>query len=127
MDARSPNLPPRPPTSLTIKSKAFQTRSDDCRVTREDLARIGPVKELLGLLNDPYVGPTRLADLVEQIPALQARCRREAALSRPRKEVEDIERALNVLGNRGIERVLLELLEDLTILKAELEDAEAGK
>jgi hypothetical protein len=106
---------------MHTKSKTFQARGDDCRIGPADLKRLDSVKELLGLLNDPYVGPYKLAESISNIPVFAARCRREAALYRPRAEVEDIERALNVIGNRGIEKVLLELLEDMTILKADLE------
>lgn len=105
---------------MRTKSKSFQTRSDDCQIREADLQRLPLVKDLLSLLNDPYVGPYKLAETITHIPVFAARCRREAAMFRPRSEVEDIERALNVIGNRGIEKVLLELLEDMTILKADL-------
>lgn len=111
---------------MLIKSKHFQTLGDSCKVSKEDLKRLGQVSELLTLLNDPYIGPFKLTDCIEGLPVLAARCKREAALHRPKSEVEQIERALNVLGNRGVEKVLLELLEDMTILKSELDDAAAG-
>jgi len=103
------------------KARSFQARSDDCTLGPADLMRLDLVKDLLSLLNDPYVGPYKLTETISQFPAFAARCRREAALFRPREEIEDIERALNVIGNRGIEKVLLELLEDLTVLKADLD------
>jgi hypothetical protein len=108
---------------MLIKSKLFLPQVDDCRIGKDDLKRLDQVKELLTLLNDPYAGPYKLVDCIEGLSVLAARCRREAALHRPRSEVENIERALNVLGNRGIEKVLLELLEDMTILKSELDTA----
>jgi hypothetical protein len=108
-------------TAMLVKSKQFQTQVESCKVTKEDLKRLGQVSELLTLLNDPYIGPYKLTACIEGLPVLAARCRREAALLRPRNEVEQIERALNVLGNRGVEKVLLELLEDMTILKSELD------
>jgi hypothetical protein len=103
------------------KAKLFQSQREDCQVKPEDLKRLNLVRELLQLLNDPYVGPMKLAETVAHIPVFAARCRKEAALYRPRAEVEQIERALNVIGTRGIEKVLLELLEDLTVLKSDLE------
>ena len=106
---------------MQTKSKTFQTRTDDCKIRPADLQRLDLVKELLSLLNDPYVGPYKLTETITHIPVFAARCRREAALFRPRADVEDIERALNVIGNRGIEKVLLGLLEDMTILKADLD------
>jgi hypothetical protein len=111
---------------MIIKSKIFQSQIDDCRIGKDDLKRLAQVSEVLTLLNDPYIGPFKLADCIQGLPVLAARCRREAALHRPRNEVEDIERALNVLGNRGIEKVLLELLEDMTILKSEIEDSSSS-
>jgi hypothetical protein len=107
---------------MLVKSKQFLTQGDSCKVTPNDLKRLGQVSELLTLLNDPYIGPYKLKDCIEKLPVLAARCRREAALHRPKSEVEQIERALNVLGNRGVEKVLLELLEDMTILKSEIDD-----
>jgi hypothetical protein len=112
---------------MLIKAKQFQTQGDNCKVTKDDLKRLGQVSELLTLLNDPYIGPFKLTDCIEKLPVLAARCRREAALVRPRNEVEQIERALNVLGNRGVEKVLLELLEDMTILKSELDAGGSNK
>jgi hypothetical protein len=106
---------------MKSKAKLFQTQREDCRVKPEDLKRLNLVRELLQLLNDPYVGPMKLAETVAHIPVFAARCKKEAALFRPRAEVEQIERALNVIGTRGIEKVLLELLEDLTVLKSDLE------
>jgi hypothetical protein len=111
----------QPHRVMIIKSKALQSPTNDCKLHPADLERLDLVKELLKLLNDPYVGPFKLSQTVANIPVFAARCRREAALYRPRSEVEDIERALNMLGNRGIEKVLLNLLEDMTILKSELD------
>jgi hypothetical protein len=109
------------PPFMKPKAKLFQSQREDCQVKPEDLKRLNLVRELLQLLNDPYVGPMKLAETVAHIPVFAARCRKEAALYRPRAEVEQIERALNVIGTRGIEKVLLELLEDLTVLKSDLE------
>jgi len=106
---------------MKTKAKPFQVQQDNCKVQPADLKRLDLLRDLLQLLNDPYVGPLKLADTIANFPVFAARCRREAALYRPRPTVEDIDRALNVIGNRGIEKVLLELLEDLTILKSDLE------
>lgn len=106
---------------MLIKSKGFVPKSEECRISEQDLARLPQVKELLSLLNDPYIGPYKLTECVEALPVLAARCRRAASLVRPRSEVQPIERALNVLGNRGLETVLLEFLEDMTVLRCELE------
>jgi hypothetical protein len=109
-----------------MKSSTNSAHSTDCRLKPADLSQLERVKQLLRLLNDPYVGPYRLKETVTQIPVFSARCLREAAQARPQAEIEDIEYALSVIGNRGVEKVLLELLEDMTILKAEI-DAQKRK
>jgi hypothetical protein len=64
--------------TMRFKAKAFQKTSIDCAVQPGDLRRLPLVKQVLSELNDPYTGAVRLADLVEQIPVLAARCRRQA-------------------------------------------------
>lgn len=112
---------------MQVKSRQFQSQSADCKLSKADLKRLDQVKELLSLLNDPYIGPYKLTECLEALPVLAARCRREAALHRPRAEVERIDRALNVLGNRGLEKVLLEFLEDMTILRSEVDAEELAQ
>lgn len=106
---------------MRFKAKAFQKTSIDCAVQPGDLRRLPLVKQVLSELNDPYTGAVRLADLVEQIPVLAARCRRQARQRRPTAELDNMERTLMIIGNKGLEKALLELLEDLTVLKSELE------
>ncbi len=92
------------------------------RAVPEDLEHLPQVEALLSALNDPYVGIPTLALLVDKIPLLRARCQREAFLLRPSWRIDNSEIALRAIGNKGLEKTLLELLEDLTVLKAELED-----
>jgi hypothetical protein len=106
---------------MRFKARASQNTPTDCAVQAGDLRRLPLVKQVLSKLNDPYTGAVRLADLVEQIPALAARCRREAHLRRPTAQLDNMERTLMIIGNKGLEKALLELLEDLTVLKSELE------
>jgi hypothetical protein len=105
---------------MRSKAKAFQKIPTDCAVQAGDLRCLPLVKQVLSELNDPYTGAVRLADLVDQIPALAARCRRAARQRRPTAELDNMERTLMIIGNKGLEKVLFELLEDLTVLKAEL-------
>jgi hypothetical protein len=45
------------------------------------------------------------------------------ALSQSRKkEISSVDQAINMIGNRGLETELMNLLEDLTIKKSEAED-----
>lgn len=85
----------------------------------EDLENFDALHRLLLVLNDPYAGGNNLAGLIHEIPVLEARLIRTARLKKGHLDVESIELALHVLGNRGLETELLQLLEDMTIAKAE--------
>ncbi|MBI3206337.1 MAG: hypothetical protein HYZ29_32675 [Myxococcales bacterium] len=93
--------------------------SDPTRVGPEHLALTGRIFALLRALDDPLVGTTQLEQLVAAIPVLEARCIRKASRARM-----PLGSALARIGNRGLEAVLLQLLEDLTICKADAEESE---
>ncbi|MCC6901893.1 MAG: hypothetical protein IT377_23180 [Polyangiaceae bacterium] len=93
--------------------------SEPTRVGPEHLALTGAIFSLLRALDDPLVGTAELERLVAAIPVLAARCIRKAS-----RAPLPLGAALARMGNRGLEAVLLELLEDLTICKA---DADEGK
>jgi len=92
--------------------------SDDCDVHPTDLEDIPKIQALLLALNDPYAN---VSALVGSVRVLSARCRRRARLRLLKSEVTSIEHALAVIGNKGTEEELLNVLEDLTVLKAELQ------
>ncbi len=92
------------------------------KVAPEDLEQLPQLKALLHALNDPYVGLKRLAMLLDGVPVLKSRCQYQGFLRRPALRVDSSELVLGVIGNKGLEAMLFEVLEDLTILKAELED-----
>lgn len=87
----------------------------DCRVTVEHLKDIGKIHDLLTALNDPYANIGRL---VAAIPVLSARCVTRA-IQRSKLEINSIDHALTLIGNKGLESELMTLLEDLTVLNAE--------
>ena len=91
---------------------------DDCRVRAEHLNDLGKIHDLLTALNDPYANIGRL---VASIPVLAARCAARAIQQRAKLEINSIDHALTLIGNKGLESELLTLLEDLTVLKAESE------
>ena len=91
--------------------------ADDCRVRPEDLEDIPRIQSLLLALNDPYAS---IVKLVGSVRLLDARCRRRARLKALSKEVTSVAHALAIIGNKGTEEELLGVLEDLTVLKAEL-------
>ncbi len=93
----------------------------DTAVTSADLAHLGAIKELLRLLNDPYAGGTPLVHVVDRIRVLASRCAARARLKSPDRQAKTTTQVLALIGNRGLEAELLTLLEDLTILNAELE------
>ncbi len=94
---------------------------DACRVNAEDLNSLATVHDLLSALNDPWAGRSRIVTLVAGVPVLGNRCIRRALRKRPGSRVLSLDQALSLLGNGGLEAELLELLEDLTVLKADLQ------
>lgn len=93
----------------------------------EDLEQLHVLHEILALLNDAQAATVRLEPLCRALPPLE---RRLIALARRRLPVSsmvDVRRALAVVGNHGLEGVLLGLLEDLTVLKADRDDRQNGR
>lgn len=89
-----------------------------CAVVETDLEHIERFLTLLRTLDDPLVSRDILARRVNEIPVLAARCLARA--SSPTRKVKRLSEALSILGNFGLERIFLELLEDLTVLKYEV-------
>jgi hypothetical protein len=92
-------------------------------VAPDDLQRLGSVHGLLTTLNDPLASQGRIEALCKEMPVLAARIVAHAREQAPQRAVTQLRMALGVVGNRGLEVVLLQLLEDLTTLKAELDDS----
>jgi hypothetical protein len=92
------------------------------RAQRADLQSLEHVRNLLTALNNPYVSTTRIEQLVEQIRVLRARCVRRAMQASDSEAAPSLSEALALIGNKGLEAELLVVLEDLTILSAELQD-----
>jgi HD-like signal output (HDOD) protein len=90
-----------------------------CDVRIEDLEHLGALHNLLAALNDQYASVSKLAMLTSQQPVLTARVMKHA--KNRSNSVDTLNAALQLIGNRGLEKVLLEYLEDLTTLKAESE------
>jgi hypothetical protein len=102
---REPNPPPEDPT----------------RVTAADLQCIGQLSALLSTLNDPRAGADALARHVTAIPVLQARISARFARDYPNRKKHGIGQQIALLGNRVLESILLELLEDVITLHSEVE------
>ena len=92
-----------------------------------DIERLDVIHALLKELNDPRASAYTIAPFVEAFPPLRARVARALAVHRPNLKAQNVAAELVGLGNRGVEAVLLELLEDLTILRADLADAASAR
>lgn len=95
---------------------------EDLAPKPEELKRLPSLHSILGALNDPDAGVPQLRRYCAELPSLKARILHEARRVVMGRDVDDVGYALSVIGNRGFEVVLLEYLEALTILKADLED-----
>ncbi len=91
------------------------------RVEPSDLEKLPLLHEILSLLADPAVSADQLGRVADRLPVLANRLKEAArGLKRSRRTAGE---SIVVLGNRGFEAILLELLEDLTVLRADLDDA----
>jgi hypothetical protein len=123
LDAKPKAKPQQAPQPLKalVPSVALTPEPADCQVRPEHLAMLSNLHELLTALNDAWAGRNRIVQLVSGMPVLGMRCIRRALRKRPTALALSLDQTLTMLGNRDLEAELLELLEDLTIMKAELE------
>ena len=106
-----PTVPPR---------RRIRVRPED--VAPEDLERLQAIHDLLATLNDPLASQSRVEKMCMAMPVLSARLISHVRAARPMRPPTGLDEALRFAGNRGVEVVLLQLLEDLTVLKADLDD-----
>ena len=92
-----------------------------CAVRPAHLAQLESIHELLRVLNDPKAGAPQIRPYVEKLGCLRARLERMFARRHALRKDASFNTKLALLGNRAVEQVLLEVLEDLTVLKSELE------
>jgi hypothetical protein len=92
---------------------------DPSRVTVADLKRIDQISALLRTLNDPSAGADALAKHVETIPVLKERIAMRFARKVTAHGKVDVAQQIARLGNRALESILLELLEDIVTLASE--------
>jgi hypothetical protein len=86
---------------------------DPCIVTGDDLGHIDEISALLATLNDPRASAAALARHVDKVRVLKLRVERRYRYVFMRKVCPDTTQQIALLGNREIESVLLELLEDI--------------
>ncbi len=82
-------------------------------VTSADLQHVGEISALLLTLNDPRASAAALARHVDKIRVLKVRVARRYMRVFSRKVVPETTQQIALLGNRELEAVLLELLEDI--------------
>ena len=93
----------------------------DTKVQAKHLKDLDKIHELLRALNDPYASKN-IGALVQRIPILAARCVSKAASRSTRIEINSLDHAITLIGNRGLETVLFDLLEDLTMFKSKMDE-----
>jgi hypothetical protein len=94
---------------------------DPTEVTVADLGRITVVQSILKTLNDPRAGADVLARQVAAIPVLKARVGRRFVQHHPNRALPELAQQIALLGNRMLESILFELLEDIIMLHSEVE------
>lgn len=83
-----------------------------------DLGRLPVLHDLLATLNDRNASACAVARHIMKFPALEARLSLEFLKVRPRERLPSLTEQIAVVGNREVERTLLQLLEELTELSA---------
>lgn len=101
--------------------------NDVAQVRPDDLKQLRVIHDLLATLNDQYASRGRIEQLCRAMPVLAKRVLAHARVVSPLRDIRVLQEALTVIGNRGVESVLLGLLEDLTMLKADLDDPMSRK
>lgn len=92
----------------------------ELRVNQEHLESFDSLHALLQTFHDPLAAGSRLQKHVVAIPVLERRLLRTARITTGQLELADVGVALSLLGNKVLEQELLQLLEDMTELKADL-------
>jgi hypothetical protein len=96
-------------------------------VTPADIERLDVIHALLAELNDPRASAVTIAPFIAAFPPLKARVEEAFRTRRPNAHAKNLASQLVLLGNRELEAVLLELLEDLTMLRADLLEVTSGR
>jgi hypothetical protein len=99
-------------TDATVTTPLTQP-VDPCLVTADDLRHIDEISALLATLNDPRASAAALARHVSKVPVLKLRIERRYKRVFMRKTCPGTTQQIALLGNRELEAVLLELLEDI--------------
>ena len=103
----------------TLTTASFR-EEDPTEVRAEDVARIDVLQELLLTLNDPAASAVAIGRHVEQYPVLRARLEARFRQRYPdRVPPRRPSAQVAALGNRELEGVLFQLLEDIVAFHTE--------
>jgi hypothetical protein len=98
-------------------------REPDEVVTPNDLLQLPALHQILAVLNDEHAGAPQIARSVEQLPVLKARISHRYRQRHGARTLPSLAEQIARVGNGELERMLLEFLEDLTLLRGELDAA----
>lgn len=93
-------------------------------VCADDLRHLDVVQRILALLNEPAASARQLAALIDEMPVLAARLGARF-VTKVGDRSSTVASELAFLGNRELEAVIFELLEELTTLRADQEGVSA--
>lgn len=91
------------------------------RVRPDDLRHLDVLHAILEKLADTHVSARELARHAAAFPPLRARITQLFLLRFPNATMPSLAEQIARFGNHTFESILLELLEDLTVLRSELE------
>lgn len=119
---QQPSIPPAGNSMRPVRAPKPLLEDTSTLVRAEDLESLPIIHQMLRLLNDAFVGAPQLADKVKRIAPLAARVTRRFAERFGGRATGNLAEQLARLGNREFEFLLLTFLEDLTVLRAEMDD-----
>jgi hypothetical protein len=108
-------------TAQVLRPGASLPEEDRTLVRAEDIDRIEVLQELLLTLNDPAASARAIGRHVELYPVLRARIEVRFRQRFGERELPRISAQIATLGNRDLEGVLLQLLEDIVTFHSERE------
>ena len=106
-----------------MDKRSLASLDEACRVRPADLDHLAVLRQTLAVLNDAGACAGKIAECIERFPALKARVLRRFHRTGSLRQGPSLVEHLARLGNREFEKLLLELLEDLTILRGDLDEA----
>jgi hypothetical protein len=93
---------------------------DDLRVTAADIAGIDVLQSILAVLNDPRASAGSLANQIRRSRVLSARIADHFHRRNVRHPPQELAQQIAIIGNRELEALLLQVLEDVITLHSEM-------